>query len=592
LNTPELAVDCQQWKGHVIVCGLEGVGLRTVEQLRGAGVEVAVVDDDPDDGRAELVKGWGCAYLRASGSLDDELSAAGIAGARAVVCTQTNDLRNVETALLVRDLREDIAVVAHLDNPTVGRAVEEATGAGSALDVAGLFAPAVVDACMRRTAHDVVLGEERFVAAEVGVGEPGSLRELFGDLVPVGVVTRDEELVVAPGRDYEVRAGDRVTVLGKAEELRGVHSPTGAEFETAPPGGGAVRQFLRRLSRSLAQGTDRAVGITLILSLAMLVISAAILKLGYIQESGHHLSVGESIYFTVETFATVGFGDFSFAEQSPEMQAFGIVLIIAGVTLSTVVLALITNALVSRRIEQSLGQGSIRGMEGHVVLVGLGAVGLRVLEGLRAQGRDVAVVEYDEGNRYVQHARSLGASIVHGDATLGQTLHSVNIGEAGAVAILTSDDLVNLETGLAVRDSLGSRWEEVPVILRVFDRALGSRLEKTFRFNHVWSTSALASPWFVGAVLGLEILATFYVRNQPFLVARLAVRPGGGLDGLAMQDLGARIRVVAIDRAGGEMEHPPRRDTRFAAGDQAYLLGPYEELLRVLSREREGAEAA
>ena len=573
----------------MIVCGLEGVGLRTVEQLRGAGVAGAIVDDDPDAGRAELVRSWGCAYLRASGSLDDELAEAGIAGARAVVCTQTSDLRNVETALLVRDLREDVDVVAHLDNPTVGRAVEEATGAGSALDVAGLFAPAVIDACTRRTAHDIELGGERFVAAELGVGSPGSLRDLFGDLVPVGVVTGDDELIVCPGRDQEVRAGDRVTLLGKAEELRNAQGPVTSETESQPPGGGVLRQHLRRVSRTLAQGTDRAVGITLVLSLAMLVISAVVLKLGYVQEGGQHLSVGESLYFTVETFATVGFGDFSFAEQSPEMQTFGIVLIVAGVTLSTVVLALITNALVSRRIEQSLGQGSIRGMEGHVVLVGLGAVGLRVLEGLRARGRDVAVVEYDEGNRYVQHARSLGAAIVHGDATLPQTLRAVNIEEAGAVAILTSDDLVNLETGLAARDSLGERWEDVPVVLRVFDRALGSRLERTFGFNHVWSTSALASPWFVGAVLGLEILATFYVRNQPFLVARREVRAGGGLDGLAMQDLGARIRVVAIDRAEGGMEHPPRRDTRLAAGDLAYLLGPYEELLRVLSREREGA---
>lgn len=155
-----------------------------------------------------------------------------------------------------------------------------------------------------------------------------------------------------------------------------------------------------------------------------------------------------------------------------------------------------------------------------------------------------------------------------------------------------------------MRDALGSRWLEVPVVLRVFDRALGSRLERTFRFSHVWSTAALASPWFVGAVLGLEVLNTFYVRNQPFLIARLTARAGGGLEGLAMRDLGARIRVVAISRAGSDighpgvgstsdapaavLEHPPRRDTRFAAGDQAYLLGPYEELLEVLAREREG----
>jgi Trk K+ transport system NAD-binding subunit len=587
-GSEQTASGCEHWKGHVIVCGLEGVGLRTVEQLRAAGVGVVVLDDDPGARRAELVRGWGAAHIPASGSLDDELTAGGIAGARAVVCTHASDLRNVESALLARDLREDIAVVAHLDNPTVGRAVEEATGSGSALDVAGLFAPAVIDACMGHSTHDVVLGEERLLAAEVGAPAAGTLRELFGDLVPVGVVTAGEELVVCPGRDHTVEAGDRVTLLGRSEDVAAAEFARPAE-EEPPEGGGVARRFLRRLSSSLAQGTDRAVGITLVLSLAMLVVSAVVLRLFYVQPDGAHLSFWQSIYFTVETFATVGFGDFSFAYQSTEMQIFGILLIIAGVTLSTVVLALITNALVSRRIEQSLGQGSIHGMEGHVVLVGLGAVGLRVLEGLREQGRDVVVVEYDESNRYVQLARSLGSPVVHGDATLGQTLRSVNIAKAGAVAILTSDDLVNLETGLAVRDALGERWSEVPVILRVFDRALGSRLEKTFHFNHVWSTSALAAPWFVGAVLGLEILATFYVRNQPFLVARLEVREGGGLEGLAMSELSARIRVVAIDRAGGgSIEQPPRRDTRFAAGDRAYLLGPYEELLRVLSREREG----
>ncbi len=163
----------------------------------------------------------------------------------------------------------------------------------------------------------------------------------------------------------------------------------------------------------------------------------------------------------------------------------------------------------------------------------------------------------------------------------------MNIASAGAVAILTSDDLVNLETGLAVRDLLGERWVDVPVVLRVFDRALGHRLEKTFDFHHVWSTAALAAPWFVGAALGLEVLATFYVRNQPFLVARLTVSPGGGLAGVAMRELSARIRVVGIVGAGtGRLEHPPRRDTRFSAGDTAYVVGPYEELLSLLRRER------
>lgn len=585
------AAGCESWTGHVIVLGLQGVGLRTVEQLRVAGVPVVVLDN-LDARAAALVESWGCPHMSTDGDPAQRLRAAGIDGARAVVCTQASDLGNVEMALLVRDMRDDVAVVVHLDNPTVGRAVEDATGPGSVLDVAGLFAPAVVDACMGRTAYEVTLGRERFVAAEISVGAPGTLRELFGDLAPVAIITGDDEqLVVCPGRDHPVAVGDSVTVLGKPEDVARVGVAAGRPAAQGADVLGSARLILRRLSRTIAQEADRAIVVALGMGLALLVTSTVVLTLAYTRPGGGHLSVENAVYFTVETVATVGFGDFSFAGQSPWLEGFGVMLIVAGTTLVTTLFALLTNALVRRRIEQSLGQGRIHGMNGHVVLVGLGAVGLRVLEGLCALGRDVVVIEYDERNRYVQHARALGVPVVHGDATLDQTLRTVNIADAGAVAILTSDDLVNLETGLAVKGLLGARWVEVPVVLRVFDRALGHRLERTFRFHHVWSTSALAAPWFVGAVLGLEVLATFYVRNQPFLVARLTVRPRGGLAGLAMRDLSARIRVVAIvrDGVGGAMEYPPRRDTRFAAGDQAYLVGPYEELLRVLGREREDA---
>ena len=113
--------------------------------------------------------------------------------------------------------------------------------------------------------------------------------------------------------------------------------------------------------------------------------------------------------------------------------------------------------------------------------------------------------------------------------------------------------------------------------------------EQSFDFRHVWSSSAIAAPWFVGAALGLEVLFTFYVGNHPFLLARLRVTAGGGLDGLAMLDLPGRIRVVTIRRAGdaAALEHPPRRETRLAPDDDAYLVGPYAELLEVLRHDRE-----
>ena len=71
------------------------------------------------------------------------------------------------------------------------------------------------------------------------------------------------------------------------------------------------------------------------------------------------------------------------------------------------------------------------------------------------------------------------------------------------------------------------------------------------------------------------------------MVSRLTVEAGSSLAGLAMNELSANTRVVALTRQStGVMEHPPRRGTIFQAGDLAYLVGPYEELLGVLRRAR------
>ena len=45
------------WRGHVIVCGLHGVGLRIVEELSLSGVPAVVVDDRPDPGLAGVMAG-------------------------------------------------------------------------------------------------------------------------------------------------------------------------------------------------------------------------------------------------------------------------------------------------------------------------------------------------------------------------------------------------------------------------------------------------------------------------------------------------------------------------------------------------------
>jgi hypothetical protein len=71
-------------------------------------------------------------------------------------------------------------VIAQITNPAVGRAVKEAGVA--VLDVAGLSAPSVVEACLREGVQEMTLSGERFLAVRTTAPRAASLRELYGDL--------------------------------------------------------------------------------------------------------------------------------------------------------------------------------------------------------------------------------------------------------------------------------------------------------------------------------------------------------------------------------------------------------------------------
>ncbi len=603
----------------MIVCGLAGVGLRIVEQLALSGVPAVVVDENPSPALVRLIGTWGDVPLVTGPARAEEtLMSAGLADAIAVICVQHDDLTALETALLARRLRAEVRVVAQLTNPAVGRAVKE-TGV-AVLDVAGLSAPSVVEVCLGEGVQEMSLSGMRFLAARTAAPSAATLRSLYGALAPIAVVPEAGEVLVCPGRDTVVSAGDEVILIGTPDELAAasvidhperIRRLTAAASPAPPPGSTGVLgvlggeepedpyarptpaeralRALRDLTVSLARATDRRIAIALGALLTVLVIATLVLRFTYRYAGpGHRISLLDAVYFTVETVTTVGYGDYSFRGEPAWLVVFAIVLMMTGALFVAVFFALVTNMLVSRRIEESLGLQKITALRGHILVIGLGTVGLRVARQLHDAGRDVVVIEKSERNRHLGQLRALGIPVMVADATLPEVLASARLAAASAVAVLTSDDLANLETGLAVRDQLGPRWPATPVMLRIFDPQLAHSVKETFGFRNVRSTAALAAPWFVGAALGLDVLSTFYAGDEPLLVARLTVTPGGGLEGLQMHELAARTRVLALRRAADRavLEHPPRRTTRFHPADEAYLIGPYDELLTVLRRDR------
>jgi Trk K+ transport system NAD-binding subunit len=582
--------------GHVIVHGLEGLGLRVVEHLVALGLEVVAVDDGARPGAVQAATALGATVVPHHDGAAAALGAAGLQDARAVVCLSSTDLGALETALLSRRLRPDLTVVAQIRNPAVARAVR-ADADVLVLDVATIASPAIVEACLGEQGHGLRVGDEVMAVRTVAAPSSGLLRDLFGEiLVPLSVQRTDgSDPVICPGRDLEVRPGDVVSMLGPApawDEMVGRpsahlqvqpgHRRTGAAEADDERG---VSGRLRHWGQAVARATDARLRRALVALAALGVLSIGVLLVGYREADGTRMTPLDALYFTAETIGTIGYGDFSFREQPGWLRAYAVLLMLAGAVLAALVYALLTNLLISQRLQESFGQGQVTEMRGHVIVVGLGSLGVRVAESVIAAGTPVVVVEADENNRYLAQARALGAKVVIGDATLAGTLELVNLDRARAVAALTSDDLTNLEVALAARDWLGERTD-VSVALRLFDQRLAATVRQAFGFPHVRSTDALAAPWFVGAALGLEVLGTFYAGDVPLLYARVQATPGGGLDGVRIDVRNGGSRVLSVRRSGEqEVRRVVRRWTTLEAGDEAFVVGPHTELLSLLRRD-------
>ena len=566
-------------EGHIIVCGDDPLGLRIIEQLRTGGQEIAIV------------------------SSSDGLSDAGIAVASALICADDDDALNLEIALLARQLNPDVRVVARLANSVLREAVAIGNGPGAILDVADLAAPSVVEACLSRTTHSITVEGIEFVISGTDAPRDATLRELFGDLAPVAVM-RDEnsptpgEVVPCPGRDVRVNAGDWTAMIGTAEELaaQGIEVTPPATAQTAVGHHGARgyhqhrRRPLRRVVEALHAFRDDVNPIffkAFAASMTLLLSATVLLRYTYHKPG---MSYIDALYFSTETIATVGYGDFSFQDQPTWLRLFGIGLMFAGVTSTAVLMAFVADLLLSRRIAQNAGLRKVRELNDHVIVVGLGSFGIRVVADLKAAGHDVVVIERNTDNRFLSSAAELDVPVIFGDATLPATLDSARIDDAVAVAVLTQSDMVNIETGIVLRERLGVRWMRsadkpgVPVVLRVYDRTLGAAVAHRFGFENVRSTVELAAPWFIGTAMGLQVLGTFSVGQQSFMVGGVKVEPGSELDGLRMAQMSTQTRVIAIAHGPADVHLHPRRDSQLTAGDTAYLVGPHRELLDTLHK--------
>ncbi|WP_327166683.1 NAD-binding protein [Streptomyces zaomyceticus] len=206
-----------------------------------------------------------------------------------------------------------------------------------------------------------------------------------------------------------------------------------------------------------------------------------------------------------------------------------------------------------------------RGLSGHVVLLGLGKIGTRVLARLRELDIPVVCVEEDPDARGIPLARSLGIPVVLGDVTDDGILEAAKIHRAHALLALTSSDTTNLEAVLYARTVRA----DLRVALRLYDDEFATAVYRTLRTAHPdaltrsRSVTHLAAPAFAGAMMGRQILGAIPVERKVLLFAALVVAGHPQLEGRTVTESfrpGA-WRVLALDTAAPTTRRPDLANT-------------------------------
>ncbi len=245
-------------------------------------------------------------------------------------------------------------------------------------------------------------------------------------------------------------------------------------------------------------------------------------------------------------------------------------------------LPVLTAVVVGARLTGWL-QRRERPLNDHVIVVGLGNVGTRIVGQLHDLGVSVACVDKSETAAGVAMARRLGMRVVIGETHREDILRAAGVGTCQALVSVTNSDSVNLETALHAR-ALAS---DIRIVLRLGDADLAARVQRSVGNTISRSVAYLAAPSFAAAMLEHQVLRTIAVGRHVLLIADLGVGTGSELDGAAVQQVhqSGLLRLLAVQPAGGgPVNWSPPGALRLGAQDRLYVIATRAGLSRVLAR--------
>ncbi|EFL33737.1 TrkA-N domain-containing protein [Streptomyces viridochromogenes DSM 40736] len=618
----------------MIVCGDDGLAHRLAAELRGVyGEQVTLVV--PPSGRRVRQPVVGRARA-ASAALFDRVSAAvnraGTSGAEPAVNEQVveaaevteavltevgadraaalalvydDDETNIRAALTARRLNPSLRLVLRLYNRRLGQHIEElldqtaavasGTGPGQGLDAsttvlsdADTAAPALAATALVGTSK--VVQTEGLVLRAVERQPPRPGEVAHPGLCTLALLsTTSNDPAGADGSEGSGEHGpqllpDEMAVASATGRGTVVLEQVAYSGPSLPAGRGGVPPFASLFSRRLRWSLAGLVGCVLALAVALMFVT------------GEH-----PLYATYVTLLDLfGINDPAFHESTGE-QVLQLLSGLVGLLLLPVLLAAVLEALGTFRSASTLRKPP-RGLGGHVVLLGLGKIGTRVLTRLRELHIPVVCVESDpEARGMATRSGGCGCRWCSGTSRQeGVPGARERSHRAHALLALTSADTTNpggrhCTPGPVRPRSAGSCCGCTTTTSR--RRCTGPlRAAHPFALTRSRSVSHLAAPAFAGAMMGRQILGAIPVERRVLLFAEVDVAGHPQLEGRTVGEAfrAGAWRVLALNTA-------PAGGRRVGEGDGAeedsapasglvwdlpptYVLGPDDRVVLAATR--------
>ncbi|HEX5566165.1 MAG TPA: NAD-binding protein, partial [Streptomyces sp.] len=497
---------------------------------------------------------------------DAALRAAGIERAAALALTSGDDQLNIHAALRARRLNPGLRLVIRMFNRTLGGYLEDLLDRTIAVRLPGLD-PVAVDASTT-VLSDADTAAPSLVAAAV----VGSEKVIQAD----GLLLRAKERTVgtADRRDPlctlallpDAPDSDEGDVYPQPEDHDGpTLLPDPRDLEGLPPGRGTVvlEAITRRSGRPaipaariprLPVGTffSRRLRFSLFSLTAVVVLLAA---------ANWYVSREPPLHAAYITLLNVLSINEPALEETDGEQVLQLLSGLAGMALLPLLFAVVLESYGTFRQAATLPPPP-RGIERHIVLLGLGKVGTRVLDRLLDMGIPVVCIERDAEARGMAVARARRVPTLIADVTEEGVLEEAGIARSRALLALTSDSGTNLEATLYARQVN----PDLRVVMRLFDDEFAATVYRTLRDSYPGaqtrsrSVSALAAPAFAGAMMGRQVLGAIPVGRRVLVFAAVPVAGNRLLQGRTVAEASRPgcWRVLALDTA------PPGR--RFGLG--------------------------